>query len=271
VSAILEPLVGAPVRLTELKHKPGRRRVVRATGSRRTAIVKVYESERAPVVAARLAALAYGPPEPRVPRVLHLDTARRLLVLSEVEGEPLRAAILAGDLAACARVGRVLATWHRAGRALRSDALRPHAFADEARILLERAASAPAPIAEAVRAELPRVRGAWPCPTVVHRDLYEEQILLGCTWVGLIDLDDAALGPPELDLGNLLAHLELLELRCDGDYWLEATALLDGYDAPLERTLLDRCRRLTLLRLACIHGLPELVERARVAHEAVRA
>ena len=31
--------------------------------------------------------------------------------------------------------------------------------------------------------------------------------------IGLIDLDDSALGPPELDLGNLLGHLLLLERR----------------------------------------------------------
>jgi hypothetical protein len=35
----------------------------------------------------------------------------------------------------------------------------------------------------------------------VHRDLYEEQVLLG-ERVALIDLDDAALGPPELDIGT---------------------------------------------------------------------
>jgi Ser/Thr protein kinase RdoA (MazF antagonist) len=192
-------------------------------------------------------------------------------VLSEVEGEPLRAAILAGDLAACARVGRVLATWHRAGRGIRSNALRPHTFADEERILLERAGSAPAPIAEAVRAALAELQGSWLCTTVVHRDLYEEQILLGCAGVGLIDLDDAALGPPELDVGNLLAHVELLELRRDRDFSLEATALLDGYTAPLDRALLDRCRRLALLRLACIHEQPELLDKARASREELHA
>ena len=45
----------------------------------------------------------------------------------------------------------------------------------------------------------------------MHRDLYEEQLLAG-ERIGLIDLDDAALGPPELDLGNLLGHVELLAL-----------------------------------------------------------
>jgi Ser/Thr protein kinase RdoA (MazF antagonist) len=261
VTATLEPLVGAPVRVTELKHKPGRRRVVRATGSRRTAIVKFYESDRAPIVAARLDALAAGPPEPRLPQVLHLDPARRLLVLTEVDGEPLRTALLHGDLAACARVGRVLAAWHAAGRHIRSPALRPHTFDDERRILLARAAGATPAIAAAVRAALAQQDAGWRCTTVVHRDLYEEQILLG-EHVGLIDLDDAALGPPELDLGNLLAHIELLELRVDADFGPAVAALLDAYAAPLDRALLEQCRKLTILRLACIHSLSLLLERA---------
>lgn len=266
---LLESLVGSPVFVDELKHKPGRRRTLRARGSRRTAIVKLYQSDRAPVVASRVAALAAGPPEPQVPKVLHVDPARRMLVLSEVDGEPLRTSIVAGDLAACARVGQVLASWHRAWRNTQWDAFRPHIFEDEKRILLAQAATAPPEIAAAVRAGLTALEGAWPCTTVVHRDLYEEQILLG-ERVGLIDLDDAALGPPELDLGNLLAHVELLELRAEADFRLAAEALVDGYAASLDPALLDRCRKLAILRLACIHRLPELTDRVRATREEVR-
>jgi len=60
VIELLEPILGAPVVLEELKHKPGRRTTSRAVGARRSAIVKVYASERAPIVAARLGALAAG-------------------------------------------------------------------------------------------------------------------------------------------------------------------------------------------------------------------
>ena len=263
---LLESLVGSPVAVEELKHKPGRRRTLRARGSRRTAIVKLYESDRASVVAARLAALAAGPPEPQVPRVLHVDPARRMLVLSELHGEPLRTSIVAGDLAACARVGRALATWHAAWRSMHSGAFRPQTFAEEKRILLAQAAAAPPTIAAAVRAGLAALEGAWPCTTVVHRDLYEEQILLGDR-VGLIDLDDAALGPPELDLGNLLAHIELLALRAGREFGLASEALLEGYMTSLDDALLDRCRRLAVLRLACIHRLPRLLDRAQLREE----
>jgi hypothetical protein len=60
------------------------------------------------------------------------------------------------------------------------------------------------------------------------------------------------------------AHLELLELRSGSDLGAAVEALLRGYGREsLDSALLDRCRRLSLLRLACIHGMPELVSRAR--------
>jgi aminoglycoside phosphotransferase (APT) family kinase protein len=95
----------------------------------------------------------------------------------------------------------------------------------------------------------------------VHRDLYEEQILLGDE-VGLIDLDDTALGPPELDAGNLLAHVELLSLRSGRDLGVMSEEFLAAYvraGAPLDWRLVDRCRRLARLRLACIHDEPEFI------------
>ena len=107
--------------------------------------------------------------------------------------------------------------------------------------------------------------GEWRCSTVVHRDLYEEQLLVGDR-IGLIDLDDAALGPPELDLGNLLGHVELLALRSGREpRRRRASALSEGYAAAgpaLDAALLERCRRLTLLRLACLNDDVALAERA---------
>ncbi len=104
---------------------------------------------------------------------------------------------------------------------------------------------------------------AWPHTTVVHRDLYEEQVLLDEDGaVGLIDLDDAALGPPELDLGNLLAHLDLLALRTGRSLDPPAAAILAGHASSagaLDAALLARCRELARLRLACIHREPALL------------
>jgi Ser/Thr protein kinase RdoA (MazF antagonist) len=255
----LEEIVGAPLVIEELKSKRGRRHTMRAVGPRRRAIVKAYRSERAPLVAARVRSLGAGPAEPAVPEVLHVDPALRLVILSEVPGGPLREALLAGDLDECARAGAALRHWHTFWLGVAPPPLAPHTSERELEILLAWADRAKPEIAETVRRASAELSATWPTTTVVHRDLYEEQILLDAR-IGLIDLDDAALGPAELDVGNLVAHIELLELRSGRDLGAVVDALLGGYGVDsLDQELLDRCRRMTLLRLACIHALPELL------------
>ena len=259
MTVTLEEIVGAPLRLEELKSKQGRRRTVRAVGPTRRAIVKAYHSERAPLVAARVRALAAGPPEPRVPEVLDVDPVRRRVILSEVPGRPLREALLAGELDECARAGAAVRCWHAFWHGVAPPPLAAHTVERELEILLGWAERAEPAIGDSVRRAAAGPAAEWPTATVVHRDLYEEQIVLGAR-IGLIDLDDAALGPAELDIGNLLAHIELLELRSGHDLGAAVEALLAGYGlGALDPELLDRCRRLTRLRLACIHGRPELL------------
>jgi hypothetical protein len=262
----LEALLGAPVVLEELKRKPGGRRTLRARGPERTAIVKLYASGRAATVARRVASLSTGPVSPQVPRLLMVDPELDMVVLSEVLGMPLRLAVLEGETAACHRAGVALARWHHHWRGTRPGNLRAHTFERELEILRSRAEHAPAQIAAAVLLEMAALpTEGWAPVTVVHRDLYEEHVLLGAE-VGLIDLDDAALGPPELDLGNLCAHLVLLGIRAQRDLSGAEDALLEGYESggmSIDCLLLDRCRVLALVRLACIHGSETLLGRAR--------
>jgi hypothetical protein len=251
----LADIVGSPVELEVLRSKPNRRRTLRARGPERTAIVKQYASDRAKVVARRVAALAAGPAEPLVPSVLHFDRESHTVVLSEIPGRPLRHALLFRELGACRRAGAALGTWHAAWTGTAPDGLSEHTAAREIDIISLLLEDTSPPIARAVSDALPILSGAWRCTTVVHRDLHEEKILIGGL-VGLIDLDDAALGPPELDMGNLVAHLELLERRRRVSLVAAARALFDGYDQTgpaLDRPLLNRCRALTLLRLACLN------------------
>jgi Ser/Thr protein kinase RdoA (MazF antagonist) len=176
----------------------------------------------------------------------------------------LREHVVAADLEACFRAGSALGSWHSAWLGFTPQGLAPHSAGRELRILRERADAATPEIASAVRRALPEVIPGWDCRTVVHRDLYEEQLLVG-EHVGLIDVDDAALGPPELDVGNLIAHLELLERRISAELSDAAAAIVAGYRSTgptLDRVLLERCRSLSLLRLACIHDEPALVEAA---------
>jgi len=257
-------IVGVPLQLDELKVKPGRRRTLRARGSRMTAIVKIYATPRAAVVAQRIAALSDGPAEPLIPRVLHVDQAGEWLVLSEVPGRALREAVTAADSDACHRAGAALGRWHAAWHRTAPAALRPHTVEREIDILRQRAAAASPAVRRAVDAVIPGLLAGWESVTVVHRDLYEEQLLIG-ERVGLIDLDDAAVGPPELDVGNLLGHVALLGWRRRLDVAPSMQALLAGYAAAgsrLHGELLERCRTLSLLRLACLNDEVRLIDLA---------
>lgn len=260
----LAALLGAPVALEELKRKPGRRWTLRARGPKGSAIVKVYASDRAALVARRVTALAAGPPEPIVPKVLDVDPKLHLVVLSDVPGRPLREALLDDDLMACSRAGAALGRWHASWHGVAPEPLVGHGIDREIEILCAHAEAASPPVARSVEDALPHLIGQWECTTLVHRDLYEEQVLTGDR-VGLIDVDDVALGPPELDIGNLVAHVELLERRHGRDLAPAKRALLEGYaetGPALDQALLARCRRLTLLRLACLNDDPTLVEQA---------
>jgi aminoglycoside phosphotransferase (APT) family kinase protein len=224
----------------------------------------VYASNRAPTVAARIAALAGGPAEVEIPEVLLCEPEEHLVALSEVPGHPLREALLGHDAETCERAGSALGAWHRAWVGTSPDPLVPHTAKRELEILDERIQRAPREIAAVVRARLPSLTdGEWAAVTVIHRDLYEEQIMVADR-VGLIDLDDSALGPPELDIGNLSGHVELLELRSGRDLRPMTERFLRGYrrtGPPLDQPLLERCRSLTLLRLVCIHADASLLER----------
>ena len=258
VEAVLAGLVGEPFSTEVLKDKPGRRRTIRAEGPRGTVIAKSYASQRAPVVAKRVVALSQGPEEPVVPRVLLADPVNRLVVLSEVPGRPLGDAIAEGHVDTCTRVGAALGRWHRAWWARTPPGFRAHGVQDELDTLSARARHGPAAVARAV-SDLPGAAcRAWPCPTVVHRDLYEQQVMVGDR-VGLIDLDDAAAGPPELDLGNLFAHVHLFAWRQGVDVAAATTAIRTGYETAgpaLDGERLEQCRYLSQLRLAAIHDAP---------------
>lgn len=268
----VERYVGAPAVFEELKHKPGRRLTLRAQGPDGSVIVKLFHSGRASAVADRISCLREGPAEPEVPEVLAVDPAERLLVLSDVPGAPLREAVLAGAEHECRRAGAALAAWHEAWVGWRPPALREHTIEREMAALIDRAAIASREIGVGVGAALRKLNDEWLPVTAVHRDLYEEQILLG-ERVGLIDLDDAALGPPELDVGNLLAHLDLMRLRLGVDVETGREALLGGYGerSALDPRLLERCRTLARLRLACIHDEPQLASAGAELATSLRA
>lgn len=116
-------------------------------------------------------------------------------------------------------------------------------------------------------------------PTVgdacVHGDLHDKNVLAGSGPPSFIDLDSAARGAPEVDLGNLAAHGDLRALqhgrRPDPDL---PDRIYEAYSLPIDRELAEAHRRATWFRLACIYrfrraqhptvdGLIALIEGAR--------
>jgi Ser/Thr protein kinase RdoA (MazF antagonist) len=273
VRGALEDALGAPVELNTLKHKPQRRLTLRATGSASSGIVKLYASDRAAMVARRVAALAAGPAEPRIPQVIACMPELHMVVFRVLPGRPLREALLDGDRTMCGKAGMALGRWHAFWSGRAPSEFGRHTLQRELHILSRAAERAPG-IGELVAPLMHSVatREPWSCTTVVHRDLYEEHVIVSAT-TGLIDLDDAACGPPELDLGNLLAHIDLLQIRSGANLGPAVGALVSRYgdEGPrIDLELLSVCRRLSLLRLACIHGERRLLAFAREVDVAPR-
>lgn len=91
-----------------------------------------------------------------------------------------------------------------------------------------------------------------------HRDLHDKQVLWDGRTPGLLDLDTAARAEAALDVGNLLAHLELRALA--GTLDAEAARAAAGYlrDAvehlPTTPERTEVYTRSARLRLACVYA-----------------
>lgn len=92
-----------------------------------------------------------------------------------------------------------------------------------------------------------------------HGDFYDEQLVVSDEGLAILDLDDAAMSEPAVDVANLLAHLDLLALRAPArrravDGCAEAfAARYRELDARLDDALVELLRGATFLRLAGIH------------------
>jgi aminoglycoside phosphotransferase (APT) family kinase protein len=95
---------------------------------------------------------------------------------------------------------------------------------------------------------------------ILHRDLHPGQVVFTGHSVGLIDWDEASVGEPEMDLGNLAAHLVLLDLQRSGSIG-NATRRIDRLCRAYESARPLRAERMavhtasTLLRLSSLERL----------------
>jgi len=187
-----------------------------------------------------------------LPRVLHFDTAARILVMEDIgERRSLLEELRAGCVPAAAirQLGAFLGHVHAATRA-RADALRPRFDNEQMRDLhgaqiFAAACAVPAlsgACADAVERELadtevPRrlaeLRRAYygRSDALVHGDVKSANVLLYRDEPRLIDAEFAHIGDPAFDLGTGLAHLFLCMLeRAPSDSSERAEcAWLEGY------------------------------------------
>jgi aminoglycoside phosphotransferase (APT) family kinase protein len=174
-------------------------------------------------------------PEIRVPQLVGYSREMRLLVMAGIEGRPL-ASVLDDPIesrvaASLKRLGRSLASFHAIrtpGPSARS-ADRPsfgkwdataevEELDDVERQLLDsglepRVQERLTEGVSALRSDLAHDSALARAVSVVHRRLHPGHILYGSDGVGLVDLDDVSFGEPEHDLGVLIAHLILFDLK----------------------------------------------------------
>ena len=93
----------------------------------------------------------------------------------------------------------------------------------------------------------------------IHRDAYHDQVLVDAGRIAILDLDDAAMSEPAIDIANFAAHLQLLGIQRH-DSPTALAEVIDAFltqflrlDPELDRTLLGLLQAATLLRLAGIH------------------
>lgn len=256
-AALVEPgsAVDAVVVGEVLRHLPGRRATCSAVRGGDPVVVKVFVSPRARGNDRRLRSLAEAGLGDLVPASLGVAADGRVGVLGFRPGAVLDTVDDATFVEASRAVGVALARLHGSGAELD----RAWTHADEVSQLLRR-------VPESVDAAA-RFVAALPVGEVglvpSHRDLHPRQVVVGerADKVAFIDLDDAALAPPGVDVGNMVAHLRreaLVGRRTVAVAEAAVAAFLTGYAAPPPD--LAVWERLALVRLAGLaetrHGIP---------------
>lgn len=232
-----------------LRHVPGRRIAVRLSTPDGDRVLKIFGSPRGRGNHRRLTQLAVSAAGDVLPVPRGTDSSGHAVLIDWVDGTPLDLLEPGRFVPGCYESGRALAALHRSG--VRFD--RSWTVEDELTQLERRATRRSGALLGAAR-QLAANLADQPL-TSAHRDLHPRQVVVTGGGVRMIDLDDAAMAPPSLDVGNFLAHLEADEItgRLDIRTGLAAArAFRSGYGQDPGH--LAAWRWLALLRLA---GLAE--------------
>lgn len=235
-----------------LRHVRGRRITASATtddGS--TVVVKLFHGPRARGNHRRLQALHEAGLGDAVPASLGHDETGRVGLVGYRPGIVLDQVADRDFVVACHRAGAALAALHHSGAMLD----REWTLDDELEQLRTRAPGSIAPLVLDVieRFDAPSLTPVVPS----HRDCHPRQLVVAGAHVHWIDLDDAAMAVPGLDVGNMLAHLSrehLLGRRARALADAARAAFRDAYSWSYGEAELLRWEVLSLTRLA---GLAE--------------
>jgi hypothetical protein len=242
-----------------LRHLPGRRVTTLVSTSGGLAVLKLFATSRARGGHHRLTEFAESPARSLVPRPLGYRKGHLALV-EFVPGTPLDQ--LADDALtpAAGMAGRALRRLHDSGAQLD----RAWGRGDEIAQLRRTAGPVTRRAVEraVARWSLPAEEGSVPS----HRDCHPAQVVWTRDGVRFIDLDDSAMAPPGLDVGNFLAHLQvdaIMERRAEDAIGAAVDAFAKGYGS--EPLALRAWTQLALARLAALaETRHKSVERATV-------
>lgn len=211
------PIAGdpvAPVPIEVISYRPGRRAVLRAQLPDRGVFLKVMQPHKAgDIVARHNRLLATGVPVPRV-----LGEREGLVVLAELEGQPLSRAVLAHGADACTAES-LISLLDRLPASLYPLPMRPP-WTDSVEFYAGIVASSLPPLGPRTDALVREIREGLAAVArrldmgahdVVHGDFYEAQVFVHDGVVsGLLDIDTVGPGRRADDLACLLAHMSVL-------------------------------------------------------------
>ena len=262
VDRALEPWAGAARAILAegrfirvLRHLEGRRVASLVEMPQGPAVLKVFARPRARGNDRRLRLLAASPAGGLVPRSLGVDRSGHVSLVEWTTGRVYDGVDDSGFVRLARSIGAALRSLHGSGTALD----RSWTYDDETTQLRRRATPA---TWQAIERVVVATRDLASEPLVpAHRDCHPRQIVVCADGVRWIDLDDAALAPAALDVGNFVAHMrrdECLGRRSRSVTEAAIQGVLDGY-GPIAGDL-EGWTRLALVRLAGLaetrHGQP---------------
>ncbi len=270
VAVVLGDPSAAVADIAVVRHKAWRRATLRYRISRvgRDEIIfgKTFASDRGARVYetwTRIAeARAFGD-DVAVPEPVALVPEVKLLMQRAVPGEPIEPELLAGNRQLAVMIAAALHRFHtsqldldRSHDPFQELAPLPMRVNAIARVNEELGLRAQACLNQIL--ETPASAFRWRHQPV-HRDFYSEQLLLDGQRLAVLDLDDAAMSEPLVDVANFAAHLRLLRAKSPGytgaihHVELAFVAHYRDLDAGFSDDLMRFLSATTLVRLAGIH------------------